>query len=301
MTRIPDPPAPPLRPQLLDPAPGAPAVIDSGWQPPVVATLDAGRGTLGWVLAGVTLLLVTWAGMAAVELAASAYARAPALGAAAMLALAAAAAMVGWGLWAEWRGFRSLARVDRLRRHLAGDRLAPARATASAWVAQVAPRLRDGAAAKAAVAAAADMAELRAALRHAVIVPLAEAAGQLGTRAALQAGGLVALCPHPALDGLIVGLRGLRLVREVAALYGLRPGTLATLALARRVAMTAAGTAGVDLLSQSLSDALLQRLPVLSHLAAAIPGATLAAVRLYRLARFSALACSPLDPKGGDL
>jgi len=289
-------------PALLDPVAGAPSVIDPAWQPEAARATQGAGGAVGWVLGGVALLLVTWAALGAAELAGAAFAWSPVLGWAAVAALGGAVGMVAWGVWVEWRGFRSLAQVDRLRRRLAGARgLDPARAAAAAWVEQVAPRLPDAEAARRAVAAAADMEGLRAALRHAVAGPLAEAAGQLGTRAAMQAGALVALCPHPALDGVIVGLRGLRLVREVAALYGLRPGTLATLALAKRVAMTAAGTAGVELLSQSLSDQLLQRLPVLSHLAAAIPGATLAAVRLYRLARFSALACAPVAPRVGDL
>jgi putative membrane protein len=206
--------------------------------------------------------------------------------------------MAGWGVWVEWRGFRALAKVERLRGLLAGTELGRARAAALAWVDLVAPRLPEAGAARAAVASAAGMEELRAVLAHGVAGPLAEAAGQLGARAAWQGGALVALCPHPALDALIAGLRGLRLVREVAALHGMRPGTLATLSLARRVAVTAMGTAGVELLSQSLSDQLLQRLPVVSHLAAAVPGATLAAVRLYRLARVAALACSPLEGRG---
>ncbi len=289
-------PAPPRHPALLEPEPGAPAVIDSGWRPGTLRPGGATGGALGWVLGGFALLLATWAALAAIDLAGAAFDRAPALGWAATGALAAAASMAGWGLWVEWRGFRALARVDRLRRLLAAEsgNMEPARAAALAWLAQVAPRLPEADLARRAVAGAADMAELRAALRQWVAAPLAEAAGQLGTRAAWQAGALVALCPHPALDALIAGWRGLRLVREVAMLHGLRPGTLATLSLARRVAVTAAGTAGVELLSQSLSDQLLQRLPVVSHLASAIPGATLAALRLYRLARIAALACSPL-------
>ena len=129
--------------------------------------------------------------------------------------------------------------------------------------------------------------------------PLGEAAGQAGQRAALQAGALVALAPHPALDALLAGWRGVRLVREVAALHGMRPGTVASWALGRRVVATAAGTAGVDLLTQGLSDQLLQHMPVLRHVAGAVPGATLAAVRLYRLARVTAVACSPLSRPGG--
>ena len=77
--------------------------------------------------------------------------------------------------------------------------------------------------------------------------------------------GLVAVCPHPALDGLIAGARGLLVIRRVAALYGLRPGLTVTLALLRRVAWTATGTTGLSLVSQGLADHVLTGLPVVKH------------------------------------
>jgi len=286
----------PRRPVLLEPAPDAPSVIDQRWQPAPLHPATKGAGSLAWLLGGVGLLMLVWVVLSAVNLALAAFVHAPAYGWLAVLALGAAASMIAWAGWTEWRAFRALARVDHLRDLLADDRaaLAQAQGAARAWVDRVARRLADPAAVHQALAAAASVGEVRTVLQHRVAGPLGEAAGQLGTRAAVQVAALVALCPHPALDALLAGWRGLRLIREVASLYGLRPGLLATLALVRRVAVTAAGTAGVELLSQSLSDQLLQRTPLLSHVASAVPGATLAAVRLYRLARISAVACSPL-------
>lgn len=288
----------PLRPVLLEPLPGAPSVIEPDWAPGAMRAV-AGPSGLAWLVGGVALLLLGWVGLSAVELVWAAFDRAPAYGWAASAVLGVAAGMIIWALSAEWRAWRALARVDRLRVLLAGTDLAAARAGALGWVGQVAARLRDPAAARLAVAGVGSVAELRAALQLHVAGPLAEAAGQAGQRAALQAGALVALAPHPALDALLAGWRGVRLVREVAALHGMRPGAVATWALARRVVATAAGTAGVDLLTQGLSDQLLQHMPVLRHVAGAVPGATLAAVRLYRLARVTAMACSPLSKADG--
>jgi len=285
----------PRRPVLMEAAPGAPSVIEPEWRPAELAPVGGGGSTLGWLLGGVGLLLLAWVGLSSVELVLAAFARAPAYGWAAAVVVGAAAVMIFWAGWREWRAWRALARVDRLRALLAGEGdIERARAAAQKWLAAVAGRLPEPEAARAAVTAADTTMVLRAALQRHVAGPLGEAAGQAGQRAALQAGALVALCPHPALDALLVGARGLMLVREVASLFGLRPGALTTLALARRVAVTAAGTAGLELLSQSLSDQLLQHMPVLRHVAGAVPGATLAAVRLYRLARFTAVACSPL-------
>ncbi len=289
----------PRRPVLMEAAPDAPSVIEPEWRAAVLVPEGGGGSTLGWLLGGVALLLLAWVGLSSVELVLAAFARAPAYGWAALAVVGAAVGMILWAGWREWRAWRALARVDRLRTLLAGEGdTERARAASLGWLSVVARRVPEPEAARAAVAAAETTMVLRAALQRHVAGPLAQAAGQAGQVAALQAGALVALCPHPALDALLAGGRGLMLVREVASLYGLRPGALTTLALARRVAVTAAGTAGVELLSQSLSDQLLQHMPVLRHVAGAVPGATLAAVRLYRLARFTSVACSPLVPGG---
>ena len=139
------------------------------------------------------------------------------------------------------------------------------------------------------------MVELRGVLRSRVADPLRERAASLGRRAAAEGATLVAVCPHPALDGLIAGARGLLVIRRVAALYGLRPGLTVTLALLRRVAWTAAGTTGLSMVSQGLADHVLTGLPVVKHVAAAIPGTGAVAVRLYRLAGVTAEACCPVS------
>jgi len=123
---------------------------------------------------------------------------------------------------------------------------------------------------------------------------LRERASSLGRRAAVEGATLVAVCPHPAWDGLIAGVRGLLLIRRVAALYGLRPGFGVTLALLRRVAWTAAGTSGLSLVSQGLADHVLAGLPVVKHVAGAMPGTGVVAVRLLRMASVAAEACSPV-------
>ena len=73
-----------------------------------------------------------------------------------------------------------------------------------------------------------------------------------------------------------------------------RPGLAITLKLLRRVAWTAAGTTGLVLVSQGLADHVLTGLPVVKHVASAIPGTGAVAVRLYRLAGVTAEACYPV-------
>ena len=57
------------------------------------------------------------------------------------------------------------------------------------------------------------------------------------------------------------------------------------------------GCRGFDLLSQSLAD---HTLALVRHLAGAVPGTSLAAMRLYRLADMTAEACSPVSGVAGE-
>ncbi|WP_043838683.1 DUF697 domain-containing protein [Muricoccus aerilatus] len=140
-----------------------------------------------------------------------------------------------------------------------------------------------------------DVPLLRAALRKHLAGHLREATRAAGNRAALEGGVVVAISPSPALDGVLAGLRGLSLLRQVAAIHGMRPGAAVTLALLRRLAWTAAGTSGADLIGQSFADAALSHIPGLKHIAAALPGSGLTALRLGRLADVAARACSPIE------
>ena len=71
---------------------------------------------------------------------------------------------------------------------------------------------------------AAEIGELRAILANRVARPLADRARRIGRNAGLQAASMVALTPHASWDGWVIGLRGLGAIREIAELFGLRPG-----------------------------------------------------------------------------
>jgi putative membrane protein len=65
-----------------------------------------------------------------------------------------------------------------------------------------------------------------------------------------------AASPLAMLDGAIVLYRALRLVREVATIYGFRPGGLAAVALLRRVLFEASAAAAADIASTLVADAI---------------------------------------------
>jgi putative membrane protein len=135
---------------------------------------------------------------------------------------------------------------------------------------------------------------LTTALRNRVLKQLRQAADQKGRRAAIEGGTAVAITPSELLDGVFAGLRGIAVIRQVAQIYGLRPGPAVTVGLVRRVIGTVASVSGTELVSRVVADHFLDKIPGLKHLAGVVPGTSVAAIRLYRLAGITAKACSPV-------
>ena len=257
----------------LEPAPAAPP-------PP--------RGGIGLALAGLATLLGGFALLSAVNLVADQFARGPVQGWTALGIALAGAALLGGGLAAEWRGLAALHAVDRARSAFARADLPAARAEAARWAATVpeaAPLLP-------ALRQATSIEELRA-LLEAPQAALEARAGALGRTAALQAFAITAISPSPALDALVFAWRGIRLVRQVAALHGLRPGLAGSIALLRRVLEDAATIAATDLAVDAAARALLSN-PLLTHMAGEAAAGAVAARRILRLARVAAEACRPV-------
>lgn len=282
-----------------------PALLDAeerraaapAWAPRRLPAPGGGWGTLGLMAAGAAVLIGAWAAFGLAGMIAAQFAVSPLLGWLSTAAVGVGAGLIGAGLWREARGLASLARVDRLRAALAdpGAPLDETRAAALAWVKDVASRVPEAGRVMPAISAAGSVPEIAAHLRAGVGAALAVEAGRIGRRAAVLGGAIVALSPSPALDAVIAAWRGLRVVREVAALHGLKPGHAATRRLLARTVSIAATAAGADLLAQTAAEGLVGATPVLREIAGAVPGAGVAAFRLYRLALATAAACSPLE------
>lgn len=249
----------------------------------------AGIGPAGLAALGAAVLVLGLALLDVANFVASQFDRAPVLGWLTLAVAVAGFGLIGAGLWRELRGLLGLARVDRLRAALADP--AEARRAALAWLAM----LPEGAAIRPSVAAADTPEAVAALLRAGPVAALRAQSEALGRAAALQMFAAASAVPSPSLDGLLVAWRGARLVRQVAALHGLRPGLLGTLALLRRVAFTAASVVATDLAVDAATRAVLSS-PVLRHVAGDVAGAGVAARRMVVLARVTAAACSPLAP-----
>jgi putative membrane protein len=252
---------------------------------PRAAPLALGTGTL--IASGISVLVLGLAALEVGNFVAAQFARAAVLGWLTLAVAVGGFGLIGAALWREVRGLIGLARVDHLRAALSDPR--QAQAAALAWL----DRLPEGAALRPAVAAADTPEAIAALLRAGPVASLRAQSDALGRQAALQVFAMTATLPAPSLDGLLMAWRGTRLVRQVAALHGLRPGLLGTLALLRRVAFSAASVVGADMVANAAAHAVLSH-PLAQHVAGGLAGAGVAARRMMVLARVTAAACSPL-------
>ena len=281
--------SPPPRVILEEPA--APAQrLDFGWEGAVAATAPAARwwSSLGLAGLGVAVLLLGFALLEAGNFVAAQFAQAAWLG---WLTLAVAVAGFGLlfaGIARELRGYLALGTVDRARAaHARGD-VAALRAALRDWQARLpAGRARAEGLAEMPLDAACALVEATS------LAPIARDAEALGRAAAVQAFAMTAISPSPSLDVMVFAWRGIRLVRQVAALHGLRPGIAGTVALLRRVAMDAATVAATDVAVEAMLRGVLSS-RIAEHVAGEAAAGAVAARRMILLARATDEACRVL-------
>jgi putative membrane protein len=209
--------------------------------------------------------------------------------------LSAAVAAIGFivlltGIARECRGLFALRTMDALGRALHDADLAVVKRAARRWL----ETLPEHVGMAAALDTLDDAEAVRALLRAGPVATLRARSDTCARNAALQTAAIIAAVPSAALDGLAVGWRGIRLVREIAVLHGLRPGMLATLLLLRRTALSAATVAMTELAVNTAAHALLSN-PLLDRVLGDMAGAGVAARRMQVLGRAAAAACSPLS------
>ena len=259
--------------QAVVPVAPAPLVEPSRW------------GGIGRALAGAGLIAGGIAALSAVNFIADQFARGPVQGWATLGILGLGVVLLAGGVWRELRGLWSIRHTDVARAAFARSDLAKAKAEALRWAASVEqaaplqPAIRD---ARSIEALAAILAPVQETLT-------AEAAG-LGRAAAMQAFAMTAVSPSAGLDVVIFAWRGVRLVRQVAGLFGLRPGFAGTLSLLRRTLFDAATVGATDLAVDAAARALLSN-PILQHVAGEAAGGAVAARRMLRLAAITAEGC----------
>lgn len=257
---------------------------------PIVIPAREGSSTVAMAMSGLAVLITGLTVLEVGNFVADQFARAGWLG-----WLTLAVALSGFGLIAAgvWRELSFMARLDNVEQ-LRQDLADPQRAqqAARSWLTTI----PGGETLLPAIGNVTDPHAIAALLRAGPAGNLREQAGALGGAAAMQVFAVTAAVPSPALDGAVVALRGIRLVRQVAALYGLRPSTLGTIALLRRTLLSGVYVGGANLAADTAMKAFLSN-ATWQRLAGDAAGAAVAARRMIVLARATAAACSPVSPE----
>ncbi|WP_157692327.1 DUF697 domain-containing protein [Granulibacter bethesdensis] len=247
-----------------------------------------GLGTLTLMASGIGLLGVGVVALLAVGFVMDQFARSTWLGGISLAVSLAGFGLLGAGFWREARGLFALKAVDEERAAILGQDVEAARKAARRW----SRHARHGTEVLPAIEEAKSSAAIASLLRAGPVAALREESDALARAAAVQVFSATAAIPSPALDGFFVAWRGVRLVRQIAALHGMRPGLLGTLALLRRVTLSAAAVVTTDVALNAALQALGTH-PLLRHVAGDMAGAGVAARRMLVLARVTAAACDP--------
>ncbi len=283
------PPSPPPRVILEEPA-GPAQRLDFGWEVTVAATAPVGRGwsSLGLAGTGLAVLVLGFSLLEAGNFIAAQFAQGGWLGWLTLIVALAGFGLLFTAIGREVRGYLGLGTVDQARAaHARGD-VAALRLALRQWQARLPPGR-----ARAEGLATMPMDAACALVEATTLAPIAREAEALGRGAAIQAFAMTAISPSPGLDVLVFSWRGIRLVRQVAALHGFRPGIAGTVALLRRVAMDAATVAATDVAVEAMLRGVLSS-RIAEHVAGEAAAGAVAARRMILLARATDEACRVL-------
>jgi len=133
-----------------------------------------------------------------------------------------------------------------------------------------------------------------------VLRPLDQRAETAIRRAVISMMGVSAVVPSALGDALIFGFRGLRLIRNIAEIYGHRPGAAGTLHLFKRLLLGTGTVGSADLVgntvgglvAQHLSGAMMEK--VGEKIGTAAAESALAGQRMARIGLFAMRACRPI-------
>jgi len=277
---------------------GLPAIPEPGRAPP-----PARRFPSPFAVA-MTGLGILFAGVVGIDLAQfvdGAFAHGTGLGVLATVAVAAGACGALYWLTAELRGLMRLRSAERLRRLIPSALAGELKQEINAAAAILAHDRLLGEAVGSYRAAVAPHHTGRDALElfsRFVLAPADQLAQAAIRRAAAQAFAINAISPTVVLDTLLFAARAMRLIREIAEIYGQRPGMAGTVHLLRRLASGAGLVGAVDIVGgvivQQLGGAVLERL------SASAAESAYAAQKMARLGLVAMASCRPIEFRPGE-
>jgi len=183
-----------------------------------------------------------------------------------------AAALLGLGYWliSEFRAFAALKSVERVQARLAMSSRQDAQA-GNALIDDIVASLPSAPTVKATLAVYRDQVQPHHTLEQrvglisrTVLAPIDHRAETLIRATVMQTVVFTAISPTALIESLFFLARGLRLLRQIAELYGGRPGFAGTVHLMRRLVVGSGTVGAVDLignvLAQKLGGAILEKL-----------------------------------------
>ena len=305
MTTDTDPIRERLRPRVVETAEtgrldlGLPTIIpEPSLAPPPVRRFPA---PFGVAMAGLGILVAGVVGIDLAQFVSGAFAHGTGVGALAAVAVAAGAGGALYWLTAELRGLMRLRSAERLRRLIPSALAGELKQEIDAATAILAhDRLLGGAVASYRSAlqphhTGQDALEL---FSRFVLAPADQLAQTVVRRAAAQAFAINAISPTVLLDTLLFAGRAMRLIREIAEIYGQRPGLAGTVHLLRRIAGGAGLVGAVDIVGgfivQQLGGAVIERL------SASAAESAYAGQKMARLGLVAMAACRPVEFRPGE-
>jgi putative membrane protein len=256
---------------------------------------------LAVAMTGLGILVVGVAGIDLAQFVDGAFAHGTGVGVLAAVAVAAGAGGAGYWLIAELRGLLRLRSAERLKRLIPSALASELKQEIDA-AASILGRdrlLREAVASYRAVLephhTGGDALDL---FSRFVLAPADRLAQDAIRRAAAQAFLINAVSPTVLLDTLFFAARATRLIREIAEIYGQRPGVAGTVHLLRRLVSGAGLVGAVDvvggLVVQQLGGAVLERL------SASAAESAYAGQKMARLGLLAMAMCRPIEFRPGE-
>ena len=228
--------------------------------------------------------LFFWSMLGCVELVRDAFAVGGFMGYATLSCLGLILGGCGYLCYTELAGYFSIRRVASLARALQGENVASAKHQASRWFHELS--LSD----VEEIQYAESMQELRNIVEARVSIIDSQVDKHIAKESILIAA-FVGISPWPLVDGGIVAWRQLRLMRSIATKYGVRPSTLGTLRLLRRVLISVV----LADVSQHATQWIASKVPSMGGLIPSAGQSFAVLVLTVRVGRACKLSCRPLD------
>jgi putative membrane protein len=253
-------------------------------------------------MAGLGILVIGVIGIDFVQFVDGAFARSTTVGVLATASVVAGAGGAFYWLMAELRGLTRLRSAERLKRLIPSalaDELKQEIDAAAAILAHD-PMLRGAVGNyRAAVGSHHTGRDALELFSRFVLAPADQLAQGAIRRAAAQAFAINAVSPTVLLDTLLFAARAIRLVREIAEIYGQHPGLAGTVHLLRRILSGAGLVGAVDVVGgvivQQLGGAVLERL------SANTAESAYAMQKMARLGLIAMASCRPIEFRPGEV